>query len=97
MTEVIVRRLVATPPGGDMAPSTAVKNELGGKGSGQELLTYVENDERTSRSSFSATSLTATWHCAVRAHLLAGADDVLAVLGGAVLLWEVVGCLRGGW
>ena len=78
-------------------PVLLLKMNWGGRGSGQELLTYVENDERTSRSSFSATSLTATWHCAVRAHLLAGADDVLAVLGGAVLLWEVVGCLRGGW
>ena len=39
MTEVIICRLVATSPGGDVAPSSAVKNELGGTGSGQELLT----------------------------------------------------------
>ena len=101
MTEVIVHRLVATSPGGDVAPSTAVKNELGGTGSGQELLTYVENDKRTSCSSFSATSLSATWHCDVRANLLAGADDVAlprhACCAGGCRALVGGGWLSAGW
>ena len=39
MTEVIVHHLVATSPSGDVAPSSGVKNEVGGMGSGHELLT----------------------------------------------------------
>ena len=101
MTEVIVHRLVATLPGGNVAPSSAVKNELGGTGSGQELLTYVENNEQTSRSSFSATSLSAMWHCAVRTHLLAGANDVAlphhACCAGGCHALVGGGWLSAGW
>ena len=39
MTEVIVHRLVATSPSGDVATSSGVKNEVGGTDSGHELLT----------------------------------------------------------
>ena len=70
MTEVIVRRLVATSPGGDVAPSSGVNNKGRGTGGEHCLLTYNGNDKRQVVCRLVAALLSATWHCVVRARLL---------------------------
>ena len=70
MTEVIVRHLVATSPGGDVAPCSGVNNKGRGTGGERLLLTYNGNDERQVARRLVAALLSATWHCVVRARLL---------------------------
>ena len=70
MTEVIVRHLVATSPGGDVAPCSGVNNKGRGTGGEHLLLTYNGNDERQVARRLVAALLSATWHCVVRARLL---------------------------
>ena len=70
MTEVIVRHLVATSPGGDVAPCSGVNNKGRGTDGEHLLLTYNGNDERQVARRLVAALLSATWHCVVRAHLL---------------------------
>ena len=70
MTEVIVRHLVATLPGGDVAPCSGVNNKGRGTGGEHLLLTYNGNDERQSRSSFSRCVAVSDVACVVRARLL---------------------------
>ena len=70
MTEVIDCHLVATSPGGDVAPSSGVNNKGRGTGGEHCLLTHNGNDERRVVRHLVAALLSATWHCVVRARLL---------------------------
>ena len=70
MTLVIVRRLVATSPGGNMAPSAGVNNKGRGMGGEQWLLTYTGNNEWQVVHRLVTTLLSAMWHCVMHARLL---------------------------
>ena len=70
MTSVIVRRLVAISPGGDMAPSSGVSNKGRGMGGEHLLLTQNQNDGGLVVCRLVATLLSAMWHCVIHTHLL---------------------------
>ena len=85
MTEVIVRHLVATLPGGDVAPNSGdnSKREEDGQWA---LITHLERKRRmTCRSLFSRRAAVSDV-ALCRAHSFAGADDVAT---SCLQCWDV--------
>ena len=88
MTEVIVRHLVATSPGGDAAPSSGVNYK--GRDGWLALITHLERKGRTTCRLLFSHRVAVSNVALCRAHSFAGADDVatpcLPCWDGAVLV-----------